>query len=123
MLKIFYMIQQKPYRFSSCPRCGFARVCVRVSESEAQSRDWLCSNTETYTYTVLPQTHTHTHLKLPLCIRMTMDRRFITTVMQMLHTHEAVQAGEGGSEEQLVWSVKVQSTLSTSSCTHSVKLT
>lgn len=32
-----------------------------------------------------------------------MDRRFITiTVMQMLHTHEAVQAGEGGSDKQLV---------------------
>ncbi len=32
-----------------------------------------------------------------------MDRRFITsTVMQMLHTHEAVQAGEVGSDEQLV---------------------
>lgn len=34
---------------------------------------------------------------------MIMDRQFITvTVMQMLHTHEAVQAGEGGSDEQLV---------------------
>lgn len=37
---------------------------------------------------------------------MTMDRCFVTiTVMQtdMLHTHEAVQAGEGGgSDEQLV---------------------
>lgn len=33
-----------------------------------------------------------------------MDRRFITiTVMQVLHTHEAVQAGEGGSDKQLVY--------------------
>ena len=36
-------------------------------------------------------------------MRMIKNRWFITiTVMQMLHTHEAVQAGEGGSDEQLV---------------------
>ena len=34
---------------------------------------------------------------------MIMLRRFITiTVMQMLHTHVAVQASEGGSNKQLV---------------------
>lgn len=44
--------------------------------------------------------------------------------MQVLHTHEAIQAGEDGSEEQLVCGqFEYKNTLSTRGCTHSVKLT
>ncbi len=56
-------------------------------------------------------------------IRLTMNRQFITiTVMQMLHTHEATQAGEGGSDEQLVCGqFEYKTRLSNRGCTHRVK--
>lgn len=52
---------------------------------------------------------------------MTMDRRLNTvTVMQMLHTHDAVQAGEGVNDKQLVCGhFQYNTTLSTRGCTHS----
>lgn len=54
-----------------------------------------------YTYTILP----HTHILKEALVRMTIEIRVITVrIMQMLHTHEAVQASEGGCDEKLVGS-------------------
>lgn len=93
------MIQHKPHSFYSCPRCGF--VCVQVSvcvRVKLNPRLAILKTQKCKTYC----TSTHT-LKIFLVHGwMIMDRRFITiTVMQMLHTHEAVQASEVVSDKQL----------------------